>query len=248
MRLEELDKMYRLEDTYWWFVGRRRLVEQLVRRYGVASPRMLDVGCGTGGTMDALGPLGEVWGADISQDALDFCRERGHESVRLCAAEALDFEDASFDLALACDVLEHVDDVQALREILRVLRPGGIVVATAPAYRFLWSEHDLALSHRRRYERRDLRDRLREAGFEVVKLTYAVSFVFPVVVLFRLLNRARVRRLGTPHTQLLRIPGWLNWLFTLIQDIENWFVIRTGFLFGTSLVAVARKPGAGEHP
>lgn len=244
MRYEELAKMYRMEDAYWWFVGRRRLVRALVKRHGPPSPTVLDVGCGTGGTMDGLRDLGEIWGADVSESALDFCRERGHPSLNRCRAEALAFADASFDVAVCCDILEHLeDDDLGFAEVLRVLRPGGVAIVTVPAYKWLWSEHDEALSHKRRYEKRELRDKLKVHGVEVLKLSYAVSFVFPLVLAVRLLSRLRVRKLGKPHTQLMSLPRWLNSFFLWLQEIETWVISHAGLPFGSSLVAVVRKPG-----
>lgn len=247
MRYEELEKMYRLEDRYWWFVGRRRLVRALLRRYAPAAARVLDVGCGTGGTMDALAGCGEVFGADISNAALALCRERGHALLIQSRAEGLACRDACFDATTCCDILEHLeDDAAGFAEIARVLGPGGSAIITVPAYQWLWSEHDEALSHKRRYGKRELRGRIEAAGLRIRKLTYAVSLVFPMVLLIRLAGRLRVRKLGAPHTQLMSLPGWLNALLTLLGDIEVWVISRFGFPFGASLVAVVERPGEDE--
>ena len=184
-----------------------------------------------------------MWGADISEDALAFCRQRGHEHLQCCPAERLGFEDATFDVAVCCDVLEHLDnDALAFAEVLRVLKPGGVAIITVPAYPFLWSEHDEALSHRRRYTKAELRTRLQESGARLVKLTYAVSFVFPAIVAIRLLARLRLRRMGTPHTQVGRLPRWANRLLLALSEVENRLVLSCGCPCGTSLVAVAAKP------
>lgn len=242
MRFEELEKMYRMEDRYWWFVSRRRMIRALIARWGPPSPRVVDVGCGTGGGMDSLADIATVAGVDLSDDALQFCRLRGHSFLNRCRAEAIAFADDSFDVAVCCDVIEHLEDDQAgLAEVLRILRPGGIAVITVPAYKWLWSEHDEALSHRRRYERRELHDKLKVHGVEVVKLTFAVSFVLPIVLGTRLLGRLRIRKLGKPHTQTMALPGWLNRLFLWLGDIENWVLTWGGFPCGASLVAVVRK-------
>jgi len=252
MRLEELEKMHRLEDQYWWFVGRRQLLRNLIERYAPEAGLILDVGCGTGGTLSALEHLGTVVGADLSEDALGFCRQRGHRCLVCSCAEDLAFADGAFGAAVCADVFEHLqDDGKGFSEVLRILRPGGIVVVTVPAYPWLWSEHDEALSHKRRYLASGLRGRLTDAGAEMVRLSHDVSFVFPIVLAVRLLNRLRLRRLGKPHTQLMSLPGWLNRFFTGLQAMEAWIVTRVSLPVGTSIVAVARKPNASEgypHP
>jgi len=242
MRLEELEKMHRLEDQYWWFVGRRRLLRNLIQRYAPDAHVILDVGCGTGGTLSVLEDLGTVVGADLSEDALGFCRQRGLRCLVCSCAEDLAFADGTFDAAVCADVFEHLeDDEKGFSEVLRILRPGGIVVVTVPAYPWLWSEHDEALSHKRRYMAGELRERLSRAGAEVLRISHDVSFVFPVVLAVRLLNRLRIRRLGKPHTQLMSLPVWANRLLTGLQALEAWIVTRVSLPVGTSIVAVARK-------
>ena len=125
---------------------------------------------------------------------------------------------------------------------MRILKPGGTALITGPAYPWLWSEHDQALSHRRRYLAGELRARIAAAGGEVLRLSHDVSFVFPIVLAVRLLNRLRLRKLGKPHTQLMSLPGWLNRFFTGLQAVEAWLVSRLNLPVGTSIVAVARKP------
>ncbi|HUQ30807.1 MAG TPA: class I SAM-dependent methyltransferase, partial [Pyrinomonadaceae bacterium] len=122
--------MYEVEETHWWFVGRRRIigsfVEKICRELDVTRPRILDVGCGTGANLELLGKYGEAFGVDVSEEALSFCRARGLENVRHGAAEKLPYEDGSFDLVTGLDVVEHLDDdVAGLSEMHRVLKPGG---------------------------------------------------------------------------------------------------------------------------
>ena len=226
-------------------MSRRRLVHALIRRYGPPSPRILDVGCGTGGTLDALADLGEVTGLDLSDSALGFCRRRGHTRLVRSRAEAVGMAGDSFDVAVCCDVIEHLDnDQEGLAEVFRLVKPGGIAVITVPAYKWLWSAHDEALSHKRRYEKRELAAALKVHGVQVEKLTFAVSLVLPVVLVFRLLSRLRVRDLGRPHTQTMAVPGWLSSLLLAVSAVDTRVVTRAGFPWGVSLVAVARKPVA----
>lgn len=247
MRLEEIEKMHRLEDRYWWFVGRRRLLRSMLLRYAPEAKLILDIGCGTGGTLSTLADLGTLVGTDISEDALDFCALRGHRCLVRSCAEELAIADDVFDAAVCADMLEHLDDDEkGFAEVMRILRPGGIAVITVPAYPWLWSEHDEALSHRRRYLAGELRRKIVAAGGEVLRVSHDVSFVFPIVLVVRLLNRLRLRKLGKPHTQLMSLPGWVNRFFTGVQAVEAWLVTRVSLPVGTSIVAVARKPAGSE--
>ncbi|MGD9496259.1 MAG: class I SAM-dependent methyltransferase [Armatimonadota bacterium] len=244
MRLAQLQEMYELEDSYWWFIGRRRIVRRLIERYGPRHRplRILDAGCGTGGTLVALEGLGELWGCDISPEALEMCRSRREWELCCCSVQRLGFAAESFDVVVSADVLEHVeDDEGAVREMARVLRPGGLLVAAVPAHMWLWSEHDEALHHLRRYHRRRLRDLLQGAGLEIRKLTEAVMLALPAVLVYRGLRRLTRRREG-PRTSLVRLPAPLNCLLVRLLDIENALIALGSLPLGTSLVAAAAKP------
>jgi ubiquinone/menaquinone biosynthesis C-methylase UbiE len=242
MRAQELEEMYNLEESYWWFVGRRRLVADLIRRYAGPWPRILDVGCGSGGTLVAVQELGEVVGCDLSEDALGLCRRRDLGGLVASRAEALSFTAESFDVVLACDVLEHVEhDAQGLAEIRRVLRPGGILILTVPAYPWLWSSHDEILGHFRRYTRRALAARLREADFRPQLLTYAVGLVLPAILAVRGAERLRHKATRPGQTGLIELPTPANRALIGVLNLERRLIPRTGLPWGSSLVAVARK-------
>src|SRR5437667_10249215 len=147
--------MRRVEESHWWFVGRRRIIRSFLERVcrDLKSIRVeqdkdptlniLDVGCGTGANLEMLAEFGDAEGVDVSSEALDFCRARGLAKVKQGAAESLPFEDASFDLVTGLDVVEHLDDDMAgLREMRRVLRPHGRALLFVPAFMFLWGVQD----------------------------------------------------------------------------------------------------------
>ena len=164
---------------------------------------MLDAGCGTGRNMLEFAVLGTAAGVDVSPDAVEFCRRRGIEGVQVGEVEALPFEDASFDLILATDVLEHVeDDLVALREMRRVAASGGHLLATVPAYRWLWSQHDHAYHHFRRYTLRRLRERVLAGGWEPVAWSYFNSFLLPPIAALRVLVRRGEADHGRPDLRL----------------------------------------------
>ncbi len=243
--------MYELEDTYWWFVARRRMVRSLIQRYAAKSEglKVLDAGCGTGGTLSALGGLGELWGCDISADALEMCAARGLTQLRQSRVEQLEFEDQSFDVVVSCDVLEHVAEHEtAMAEMARVLRPGGICVLTVPAHLCLWSEHDEALGHIRRYETREFVRLMEGAGLRIEKLTHAVALALPAIILYRAMKRLLALGNGGPKTALVRLPRPMNRLLVAFLDFENLLIRHISLPVGTSLVAVARKHEGSRGP
>ena len=234
-------EMYELEDRHWWFRGRRALIWALLHQVELpAHPRLLDAGCGTGRNLVEFGPLGTAVGVEPSADAVEFCHRRGLENVRCAGLEDLPFASGEFDLLLACDVLEHVDDdVGALVELGRVSAPGAHLVITAPAYQWMWTEHDVQLHHVRRYTLNIMRERLRASGWEVVRATYFNSILLPVVAAARLVGRSSRRG----HTDLDRTPALLNGALGLPMRFEAALVGRGARLpAGVSVGLVCRRP------
>ena len=169
----EYEVMAAVEDRHFWFVGIRAIVKDAYLAAGLGpESRVLDVGCGTGGMMRTMQGLGRFTGLDSSPKAADFARRRSGNPVEVGDATALPFADDSFDGVTALDVLEHVpDDAAAAREIRRVLKPGGTLIATVPCHPWLFSAHDEALHHVRRYTRPGFLALLRDAGFTIERAT-----------------------------------------------------------------------------
>ncbi|MGO9882380.1 MAG: class I SAM-dependent methyltransferase [Solirubrobacteraceae bacterium] len=149
MEQQAYREQFELEDEHWWFRGRRAVIWALLARAGVRGPlRVLDAGCGTGRNLLEFGVLGSIQGAEISSDAIKFCAARGIHDVTQAPIERMPFEDGSFDLILATDVIEHLaDDRVALTELHRVAAPGARLLVTVPAYRWLWGPHDEIYHH-----------------------------------------------------------------------------------------------------
>jgi SAM-dependent methyltransferase len=235
--------MYEVEGTHWWFAGRRRIiggfVEEICRNLKMDRPRILDVGCGTGANLELLSRFGEAEGVDVSEAALAFCRARGLENVRRGAAEKLPYEDGSFDLVTALDVVEHLDDdVAGLREMRRVLSKSGRALLFVPAFMFLWGVQDDVSHHRRRYTLSGLRRVVREAGFEVERATYAnISFFAPILA-GRLLMRAIGLRPASENNINI---GALNGLLGRVLGAESSLLRRVNFPLGVSALCVARR-------
>jgi SAM-dependent methyltransferase len=235
--------MNQIEGTHWWFVGRRRIIKSFVERICAAleceHPRILDIGCGTGANLEMLARCGETEGVDVSAEALAFCRERGLQNVRHGEAEHLPYEDGSFDLVTALDVVEHLDDdVAGLGEMRRVLRPAGRALLFVPAFMFLWGVQDDISHHRRRYTRAGLKRVVRAAGFEVESATYANITFFAPILLGRLLLRATGFR---PASENNINVGALNGLLGRILGAESSILRHTNLPFGVSVICVARR-------
>lgn len=191
-------ELYELEDRHWWFRGRRAVIWSLLRRAGLPhSPRILDAGCGTGRNLVEFGSLGQAEGVDASDEAVAFCRRRGLDHVRAAPLDALPYDDGRFELILATDVIEHLDDDRrALAELRRVAAPGARLVLTVPAYSWLWSEHDVSMHHRRRYTLSRLQERVAAAGWQPVVRSYFFSALLPAVAAVRMVRRLVPARRG----------------------------------------------------
>ncbi len=247
MRLEEYEKMYRLEDHYWWFVGRRTILRRLLEGRLPPNARILDLGCGTGATMEFLTSFGKAVGVDVAAQALAFCRRRGLAPLIRSDAHSLAVATESIDVVAALDLFEHLgQDEEAMRECWRVCRIGGFLVFTVPAYSFLWSEHDEALHHLRRYAIGEVRSRLVRAGFQNVHLSHAIVAAFAPVVLFRTLQKL-CKRADKPKTSLIELPPLLNRVLVWSLWLEAWLLRHISFPFGVSVVGVARKASGGAE-
>lgn len=241
MHSEEYRRLYDLEDRYWWFVARRRLALLLLETAlkGFNKPSVLDLGCGTGAVSKELSRWAEPIGLDMSPLALGFCRQRGQSCLVQADGIELPFAPDSIDGIVALDVFEHIKDHErAFSEANRILRPGGALVLSVPAFRFLWGPHDVALMHMRRYRLHEVKDALVKVGFEVEKASYSIHLLFPIVVVTRVLEKLKR---GEPKASLPKVPGWLNQLLIGLQDFETAALRRLNLPWGSSIVVVARK-------
>jgi len=243
MNPAEYERMHALEDWYWWFVARRAAAARFIRDYAPPERplQILDAGCGTGGMLDLFTswPDAEVTGADLASEALQFSRRRGHRRLVGADLTLLPFRSGTFDVVTALDVVEHVpDDARALSEVSRVLRPGGILVASVPAYQFLWGPHDEALHHQRRYSGPQFRDVVQASGLRVEKLTYLLTALFPLAAATRLATRRR----ASGQAGLPSVSQALNRALIGLQAAELALARHTSLPFGLTVLAVARKP------
>lgn len=227
----EIRKSAALEERHWWYAERRALVRRLVGP--LPTGRAVDVGCGGGGNTQVLRDLGwQVLGVEHSPVAVRLAARRGLLAVR-GDARALPLRDSSMDLVMSTDMWEHVEDDRAVaRETARVLRPGGRALIAVPCSMSLWSGHDVALGHVRRYEREELEARIREAGLEVVDIASWNVLLRPV---------ARIRRRhNDSDSEMEQVHPVVNAGLRAVVAAERFLPVQRWP--GISLVARAVKP------
>ena len=242
MRAELYQQMREVEDRHWWFRGRRQIVSALLQRMTLgADTRILDLGCGTGGNLQMLAGFGEVTGVEMDAQAMELANERSIAPVVSGSLpDDIPFEPGSFHCITMLDVLEHVEqDVAGLASVHRLLIPGGHVLLTVPAFRFLWGPHDEEHHHHRRYRSGELRSGLKSAGFEVSHMSYFNTWLFPPIALVRLIHKWIPA--GETGMETSLPPAWLNRLLLGLFASERLLVTRGRLPFGVSLLAVARK-------
>ncbi len=238
----EIARLAAADGRSWWIRGRRSLIAAVVGRYakGPTPGTIGDLGCGAGAMSEVLKKYGRVIGIDRSPLSVQLCRTKGYAALILGTVEQLPLNTGSLVLASMTDVLEHIqDDEGVIRECARVLRPGGILVLTVPAFPWLYSEHDRALGHFRRYAPRQLVELLRRNGFEVERITHFNTTLLPAVVLLRLFRSLRRRTML--QADPLNLPGALNNLARAILAAERYALQVIDLPLGVSLLCVARN-------
>lgn len=238
----------KLEHCHFWFVSRRRIfTAELDRALGAnKARRVLEIGCGAGGMLAMLQPYGDVTGLDIDHEYVEFCKDRGFTNVLCGSGYELPFKDGAFDLVCLFDTIEHIpDDEQALREVMRVLRPGGAVFVSVPAYQWLWSQNDITAHHFRRYTAGRMRKVMRAAGLVPERVSYFNTFLLPLIVPSVLWQKLRHKLGSLPagyNNMSVQLAPWLNGLFTAIMSGERHLLKWLSFPLGHSVFALARRP------
>ena len=241
MRPNEYETMFRVEETHWWYGALHRLIFQTLESElpDWRDKEILDVGCGTGAILQRLGNPQKNVGIDLAPEAISFCRQRGLNNVRQGDIRALPLSNASFDAVICSSVLYHqwvIDLDGALREMKRVLRPGGFLLINVPAFRFLHSAHDEAVMTARRFRKSEIRKLLLDQNFTIRRLTYWTTLLFPLAAAARTLGGSEMGRdfesKGTSLPQRV---------FAQIMAFEVRLLRGISFPFGVALLAVAKK-------
>jgi len=235
--------MFRVEETHWWYQALQRLILESLERElpDWREKEILDAGCGTGAILQRLGNPNKNVGVDLAPEAISLCRRRGLNNVRQADIMALPFGDASFDAVICASVLYHQwvqDPGGALRELHRVLRPGGLLLVNVPAFQFLHSPHDEAVMTARRFTRNEVRLLLHANGFAIRQLTYWTTLLFPLAVLARTLGGSRTGRdFPSDGTK----PGFKEQLLAKVMLLELAILRRISLPVGVALLAIAQK-------
>ena len=232
------DRMAEIDAEHWWFAARRRIVATMIARLALpARARILEVGCGTGSNLTMLQRYGRLDAIEPDAHARALATRR---SGILVAGGLLpddtEIEEAAYDLIVLLDVLEHIpDDAGALRLLAGKLRPGGRLLVTVPSSPWMWSAHDLAHHHQRRYSARALRKVLKASGYRIAHLSHFNTILYPAIAAARLLGRLMRRKGGDDAMP----PVPVNTLLGAVFTAERHVVVRGSLPFGVSLLAVA---------
>ena len=237
------DRMAELADVHWWYVARRRILGDLIRREvrPPAKARILEIGCGTGHNLGMLAEFGTVDGLEVDDEARAVAEQRLGKKLLSAPLPALKgVKRRSYDLIAALDVIEHIDDDQAaLAGIAERLKPGGKLLVTVPAHQWMWSAHDTANHHKRRYSKRALKALIDGSPLKLEKLGYFNSLLFPLAVA----ARGAGKLTGREDSDDKLPPKPVNALFEKIFELERYAVGRLPLPPGLSLFAVASATG-----
>jgi SAM-dependent methyltransferase len=244
---QDFELLYQLEEKYWWFVAMRQITDAIAaRELRQSKVRILDAGCGTGFNLGyySAGETRDVYGLDVADAALKHVRLRGFRKIAQASIAEIPFKRETFDIVFSFEVVTQtplaMHDAE-LAEMYRVLKPAGHLFIRVPAFMWLWSSHDEELEVRYRYRRAELTKRLTDAGFVVEWTSYANGFLFPVILLRRMLKRIGIGG-GTDVKPLPRGLTWLDGIFRgVLANEAKWFKSGRTLPFGLSLIAYARK-------
>jgi SAM-dependent methyltransferase len=236
------ERMAEQDQHHWWFVARRRILAQVICR--VVKPRkgarVLEVGCGTGHNLEMLAEFGKLDACELDAIARGMASDRlGRPVLEARLPDLTMFKAGSYDLVALLDVLEHVpDDKGSLEAIRSLLKPGGALILTVPANKWMWSAHDVAHHHFRRYSKRELASLFNNAGYELQLHSYFNSLLFPVIAAARIIGKTRGSDSADDEMPGAKVNGLLRRVF----GIEAGLIGRLPMPFGVSLISVARRP------
>ena len=242
MERKVFDRMAELDARHWWFTARRRILAEVIARivHPPAGARILEVGAGTGHNLAMLGQFGTVEASELDPGARALASQRlGRPVIEAALPDLAGFDDDSYDLVALLDVLEHVvEDAASLLAIRAKLKPGGALLLTVPINPWMWSAHDVAHHHHRRYRPREIRALATAAGYSIELLSPFNSLLFPVIAAARIAGKASGREASDDAMP----SAMLNRVLAGVFGAERWLIGRIPLPVGVSLVAILRRP------
>jgi SAM-dependent methyltransferase len=238
----------RAEARHFWFRGFRAFITPLLQRAAAGRPaaRLLDCGCGTGANLELLDRFGRAYGFDLTQVGLRLGHDAGRTRLARATVTAAPFPTGSFDIVTSFDVLYSLqdrDELLAIAEMFRLLKPGGYAIVNVAAMHVLRGDHSVLSREVRRYSRADLRSRLQSVGFVIERLTYTNATLFPPLAIVRMLQRRRgLRAEGETEAEISVPPAPINAVMTAVMHLEALWLRAFDEPFGSSLLCLARKP------
>ena len=243
MEAKVFERMAEHDATHWWFVARRQILETVIKRVvrPPAHARILEIGCGTGHNLDMLSKFGRVEATELDDSARAIATKRlGQPVVDAALPDLSRWPEQTFDMVALLDVLEHVpDDHSALEAIRGRLKPGGALLVTVPANKWMWSAHDVVHHHHRRYGRGELAAAAKRAGFDAQMISHFNTLLFPLVAAARLAGKVT----GRETSDDVEPPAPLNGVLRGLFGLESALIGRVPMPFGVSLLAVLRPKG-----
>lgn len=230
------------QEEHWWFKARREILTRALR--GLDLPpdsEILEIGCGTGGNLEMLGALGNVCGVEMHEEACQYARTSSGKDIRVgYLPDQVPF-DKKFDLICLLDVVEHIEnDAEALKSLNSMLKPGGRIVITVPAYQWMYGKHDVLLHHFRRYSRSTLEKVVSGSDIAIEKLTYFNALLLPITILAFIIDKLTPVDKFTGYD----VPAsWLNATFYNIFRLERFVIDKLNLPFGSSLLMVSKPLG-----
>lgn len=238
-------QMARVQDRHWWFVARRKILLDQIKALGLpANAEILEIGSGTGANLDLLAEFGSVTGIEMSEEAITLAASRTQGMMKVTLRQGMCPQDIEkigkeFDLICLFDVLEHIDeDSETLRQLVQILKPGGKLLLTVPAYRWMWGPHDVQLHHKRRYSRDSLRVCCNTSNVSIHRLSYFNCLLFPLAAAMRLFDRLMNRTVASG----LDVPsGAVNATFANVFGAERFMLRHMDLPWGLSLLLVGGR-------
>lgn len=241
MKQNAYKEMYENELTHSWYIETRNLMVDILGKRLKKEDKILDAGCGTGGTLIFLKKAGfrNIVGIDNSKIALDFCKKRALGNVKLASVNKIPFGDKSFDAVVCLDVLYHVGvkPEVVLREFNRILKNKGLLYIQEPSYEWLKSKHDRAIQTQHRFNKKELESLLKLAEFKICKSSYYNMFLLPLIIFKRISNKMVLDN----HSDVYKLSPFINIFMSKIMKLESIILKTLNLPFGLSLITLAQK-------